>query len=532
MIECEIFFTYNITMNTADKKASFLIFLKILEEYSDEEHPLSQKDIIDKFAKYGLEINRRTITNYLNFLRDETDLGYYVSEPNKSKKGYYLETSSRLFDPSEIKYIIDALYSSKFLSSKHAKDIIDSLLSTLSKYQRANYTSSLYKSKISSSHKENDMLFFSNIDCINEAINKKKKITFKYKDIDVNGQKIYRNDGYRYSLSPYFLINNFGKYYVLGKSYNRDNLSPYRVDKIDDIELTDIGYENIESVKNLSSFTIEKYLKEHIYTFGSKTSLCKIKFDEKYSIAYDVIDWFGDVTFTHDENGHYASFICDELAFYYWCLQYGENITVIEPFSIIKRIYNFHTKEIEKYKNIISNEMPSLDIEMILNTYLNEEIYKKIDLINNTNHINENFINFLKDQLTTNYEVKCESKEIHILNRNKLEESYVISFVASLNSDHSDLFQNALAAIKKTEKRKNSYVIIISDKEKHFKKIKDKENCKNKAEEIFNYSRSIEKGKTLYIKNEKVTFDNSYKIQWLAIPHTKKKTKYTILKSK
>lgn len=519
-------------MNTTDKKASFLIFLKILEEYSDEEHPLSQKEIISKFEKYGLEINRRTITNYLNFLKDEPDLEYFINEPNKSKKGFYLETSSRLFDPSEIKYIIDALYSSKYLSSKHTKEIIDKLLSTLSRYQRSSYLSSLYKSEISSTHKDNDMQFFSNIDFINEAIITKKRIKFKYKDIDIDGNKIYRNVGFTYSLSPYFLINNFGKYYVLGKSYNHDNLSPYRVDRIAEIELTEEGYESIESIKNLSpSFTIEKYLKEHIYTFGSKTSLCKIKFNDRFSIAYDVIDWFGDVKFTHDEAGHYASFICDELAFYYWCLQYGENITVIEPFSVVKKIYNFHIKEIDKYKDIITNRMANPDIESIINEYLNNEIYKNIDFINNRNHLNDDFIIYLKSQLTNNYEIEIKNKRIHISNKDNIDDHFIISFVASLNSNHSDLFTDSLSELKSIEEIKNLFLVIISDKEKHYKKIKNKENCKTKVEMIFNNTRTIEKDKFLYIKNEKVSFNNQYKIQWFAIPHTKKKTKYTILKT-
>ena len=189
-----------------DKKLAMFYILKILKEYSDKDHLLKQKDIIDKLHNiYMIDIERKTIASTIDLL---IELDYDIK---KETKGYYL--GERQFDETEIKFLIDAIYSSKIIPAEQAKKLSSKIYSSLSKYNKKDY-SYIYKSTEIS--RSNNKEFFYNIDIITEAIKTKKRIKFNYLTYDNKGKLIERRDGYKYKVSPYFLVNNFGKYYLLG----------------------------------------------------------------------------------------------------------------------------------------------------------------------------------------------------------------------------------------------------------------------------------------------------------------------------
>ncbi len=143
-----------------NKKASILLILKVLEEYSDEDHFLTQQDIINKIDEiYGIELERKSVAFSLSLLQE---LDYDI---NKSPRGGYA-LLSRSFDNSEIRYITDALFSSKSLSAKQATELSKKLNSCLSKYQRKDYNF-IYKSN-EISRSENKELFYT-LELIEEA---------------------------------------------------------------------------------------------------------------------------------------------------------------------------------------------------------------------------------------------------------------------------------------------------------------------------------------------------------------------------
>ena len=113
-----------------NKKISILYILDILREYSDINHPLTQQNIIDKlFHLYGIEIERKTISSTISLL---IDYGYDINKIDK--KGYYLD--ERELNENEIKFLVDAIFSSKSISSKDAINLSNKLNNILSKYQK------------------------------------------------------------------------------------------------------------------------------------------------------------------------------------------------------------------------------------------------------------------------------------------------------------------------------------------------------------------------------------------------------------
>ncbi len=323
-----------------DKKMAIFYILEILKEYSDRNHLLKQKDIIDKLHNiYMIDIERKTIASTLDIL---SELGYDIY---KGPGGVCLD--EREFDETEIKFLIDAIYSSKIISGEQAKDISKKLYSFLSRYEQKDYS---YIHKSTEITRTTNKEFFFNIDIISEAIRSNKKITFNYLTYDNKGKLIERGNKHLYKVSPYYLINNFGKYYLICNSNHYKDHSNYRVDYMCNIKLTD---ENIDPIDNIVSlgknFNINKHINEHIYMFGGNVITTKIKIINDWAVTY-IYDWFGkNASLTNENNELFAYIKSDDRAFYFWLLQYQEHFKVIEPKYMVDKIKDTLNKSIELY---------------------------------------------------------------------------------------------------------------------------------------------------------------------------------------
>ena len=323
------------------KKEVIILIYRILEEYTDEEHFLTQSDIIDKLEQlYGVKPERKSVASSLEKLQE---LNYDIVK--NGKKGYALY--SRLLEENEIKYINDALFSSKSITGKQAIEISNKLNSLLSKYKRKKYNY-LYKST-SINRTSNEEIFY-NIELIQEAIETNKKISFQYITYNENGKEILRHEGFRFIISPYYLINNFGKYYVLG--HYRDKYKPiqnYRLDYLRNVKIEDEESLKLKSLNGIENFDIAKYINEHVYLFSEEVITTKIQLLKTYAIQY-IYDYFGsDIKIYKENDKLYTIIKCSAYALYFWILQYGETIKVIEPDDLIKRLKDHYEKEITKY---------------------------------------------------------------------------------------------------------------------------------------------------------------------------------------
>lgn len=325
-----------------EKKIAIFYILEILKEYTDESHPLTQKEIGDKLkAIYDVELERKSIALNLNILAE--DLEYDINKnPNG---GYYL--GQRELDDTEIKFLIDAVFSSKIIPGKEAQILSKKLSSNLSKYKRKDYNY-IYKSTDVKRTSNKDLFY--NIDIINEAINNKKMISFKYLDYDELGNEKERYDGYRYKVSPYFMINNIGKYYLVGKYFKYDNHTNFKMDYIKDIRIEDEELTPLKDVKTLGkNFNITDYINNHVYIFGGDVITAKLELISNASVMV-IKDWFGNDARFKEENGkRYAYIKSENRALFYWLLQYQEDVVVVEPQELRERIINRLKKSLERY---------------------------------------------------------------------------------------------------------------------------------------------------------------------------------------
>ena len=118
-----------------EKKTSILAVYKVLEEFSDENHPLTRTEITDLIEKqYNITIDRRTLYRNIEML---VNFGYDISDYSENKIGYYLK--DRLFEHSEVLLLCNAVHASHFIPDRASKDLVNKLLSSQSRYKRNDF---------------------------------------------------------------------------------------------------------------------------------------------------------------------------------------------------------------------------------------------------------------------------------------------------------------------------------------------------------------------------------------------------------
>ena len=326
-----------------NKKASILLILKVLEEYSDEEHFLTQQDIIDKvYQLYGIELERKSVAFSISLLQE---LDYDI---NKSPRGGYA-LLARSFDNSEIRYIVDSLFSSKAISGKQASELAKKLNACLSRHQRKDYNFIYKCNEINRS--DNKDIFYT-LELIEEAKRRGKRISFQYLTFDENGKVATKRDGYRYIVSPYYSVNSNGRYFLICNY--REKYRPITWFRIDFIINPKIEEEwpikPLESLEEMKDFDIAKYLNDNIYLLDGEVIDATIELEKPDSVIF-VKDWFGNNAKIYKKDDKlYANIKSNESALFYWYMQYSETLKVISPQSLIDRIKKEAQSILEKYQ--------------------------------------------------------------------------------------------------------------------------------------------------------------------------------------
>ena len=183
----------------SESKARLLYVLKLLEQYSDEEHPLTTADLLSMLMdKYGISTHRITLKTDIETLQA---YGVDIEVINSSQNKYYI--SSRQFEIPELKLLIDAVESSKFITAAKSKELVEKLCTLTSESKRATLVRNVScEGRIKPG---NEKIYYI-VDCINEAINQNKKISFYYFRYNVRKEKKLRHEGKPYVITPLHLV--------------------------------------------------------------------------------------------------------------------------------------------------------------------------------------------------------------------------------------------------------------------------------------------------------------------------------------
>ncbi len=190
---------------------------------------------------------------------------------------------------------------------------------------------------------------------IDTAISKGKKISFYYLKYDIE-LKLHHKRTERYVASPYQMINHRGRYYLIANYEGKDNVSHFRIDRFDDVQILEERRKPLNSIEGYENgLDLSRYLSEHVYMYGGKSVHVKFRMNERF--MDNLVDSFG-TNFRADPDGDedmIVSLMSNPEAFFYWAMQYGLNIEVLEPEDIRERIVKACQEIGAKYKKDENN---------------------------------------------------------------------------------------------------------------------------------------------------------------------------------
>ena len=329
--------------NVKRKKLSFAI-LDILRQYTDENHKLSQNDIVELLEKdYDMKADRKSVKRNITAL---LEMGYPIEftetlrmYPNKEGEmeesyilsDFYLE---REFTDSELRLLIDSLLFSKHIPYSQCKELVDTLEGLSNRYFKSRVR---FISTLPETAPKNGQLFYT-IEIIDEAIAKGKQVSFTYNEYGTD-KKLHPKRDREYVVNPYQMAATNGRYYLIGNYDKYDNIANYRLDRITDIRLLDTPAKPVRQVEGMKNgLYLPKHMAEHLYMFSGES--VPVTFRMSKVILNDVIDWFGsDVAFFDEtEDRVTARVMVNWSAMRYWAQQFCRHVTILAPTDLAQAV--------------------------------------------------------------------------------------------------------------------------------------------------------------------------------------------------
>lgn len=332
------------------KKLLIINILDILKKHSDENHRLSQKEIVDILkSEYSMVVERKAVKrNLMNLI----DYGYNIEYnehlrmvPNKAtgelEANYILSDFylARDFTDSELRLLIDSLLFSRHIPHKQRMELIGKLESLSNQY----FQSRIKHIRTLRNHSAQSGQLFYTIEVLDEAISKGKKVAFIYTEYGTDKKLHPRksNDGTvrKYIVNPYQIAATNGQYYLICNYDKYDNVAHYRLDRIRDIEILDTSRKPAKQVKGLEhGLDLPKHMAEHLYMFAGESGV--VSFRIKKYILNDVIDWFGEeITFFNETTDEVSVRVSVNYeAMRRWAMQYALHAKILSPESLAKQV--------------------------------------------------------------------------------------------------------------------------------------------------------------------------------------------------
>lgn len=322
----------------ADTRIYALAVYEVLKDYSDEQHLLSNSQIIDLLnRKYNIEMNQRTVINNIEAL---INFGIDISIYNDNRKGYYL--IDRDFENSEIQLLCNCIHSAHYIPEKASSHMIKKLSSKQSKFKRNDFVKNVY---INNFKKTKNKELLLNVELLCEAISKKRIIEFDYLTYNYYKQLVKKREKV-YTVHPHHIIQENDNLYLLCRSINHNNFSHYRIDKMKNIKITD------QPSKILNpNFDPYVYAKGKKFMFSDNEEKVLLHCNKR--MLDDIIDQFGhDIIINedvHDQEYFFAHFTSSQQGIIYFALQYLNYCEIIEPISLRNEIKKILKKRLDVY---------------------------------------------------------------------------------------------------------------------------------------------------------------------------------------
>jgi predicted DNA-binding transcriptional regulator YafY len=320
-----------------NQKLKIFYILDYLKRNSHQDHPVRANELISMLDRnHNIACDRKTVYSDIAALQEYgVDI---VSIPGRNG-GYYI--ASRNFELPELKLLIDAVQSSRYLTEKKSRELIEKLCEECSVYD-ANLMRRdvLVSGRVKSM---NETIYY-NVDRIQDAISQHKQISFRYFDWGIDGKRKYRSKDYK--ASPYGLCQDNENCYLLGHS-PRYGITSYRVDRMSDIQILEIDR---DPCPELTGKALTAHANQLFQMYSGDQVTVKMRFHR--SMANAVIDKFGRNTMLIPDGEDHFTFtvsVAVSPMFLSWVIGFGPKAKILYPDSVIQQCVAMCREAMENY---------------------------------------------------------------------------------------------------------------------------------------------------------------------------------------
>lgn len=296
-----------------------LLIFKYLWETTDESHPASLADISAFLKRHEITADPRTLRKDIEQL---TEFGVDIVKDRRVQNLYHVATQH--FEAPEVKLLIDAVQSARFITSRKSKALVKRLSSFVAPGDTALLKRYLY---IDSRSKATNESIYLNVDRIQTAITERKKISFCYFDYSPSKERVIRHGGQVYSVSPFAMLWNNDTYYLVGFHDHRQQIAKFRVDRIVQMEITDET-----AVRKPKDFDVSEFFAQEFSMLNGEE--CAVTLLCENILMNSIIDRFGeDVHVQIVDADHFSAQVTVDLSsnFYGWVFASAGKMKITEP---------------------------------------------------------------------------------------------------------------------------------------------------------------------------------------------------------
>ena len=319
-----------------NQKLKILYIWDYLQRNSHADHPVRAVELMQMLEQKGILCERKTVYSDISALQDYgVDI---VSAPGKNG-GYYI--ASRNFDLPELKLLIDAVQSSRFLTEKKSRELIEKLCRECSVHEAKLVRRDVL---VSGRVKSMNETIYYNVDAIQEAIGQNKQISFRYFDWNLDRTRAYREKDY--IASPYGLCQDNENCYLLAYSH-RHGITSYRVDRMADIHLSE---DPRIPCPELTGKNLVEHANRLFQMYSGDAVDVKMRFHR--SLVNVVIDRFGrDILLIPDGDEHFVftTSVAVSPIFLSWIIGFGAKAKILHPQSVIDQCKALCREALEQY---------------------------------------------------------------------------------------------------------------------------------------------------------------------------------------
>ena len=293
--------------------------LKYLYENTDEDHPITTSELVEIFKAEDAHASRKTVKDDIDILVKE---GFDIITVRSTQNSFFW--GERMMEVPELKLLIDAVSSCRFISKEKSAVLISKLMKMTSRGQAAKLIRHLY---VADKLKADNHQLLYIVDTITDAINEGTKIRFQYFDYNADKERFLRHDGAKYKVSPYALLWDDNNYYMCGYSDEREGITNYRVDRMcNTCKLEE------PMVPLPAEVDIEEYVEHQFRMFqGEETD---VTLECENDMMRYIIDRFGEDVETRrttDDTFSVKVHVTDSPTFYGWVFSFAGKVRIKGP---------------------------------------------------------------------------------------------------------------------------------------------------------------------------------------------------------